>query len=245
MSIKHVSSRDNAWFKRFRRAAERHDDEIVIEGRKQIADALRAGLQPIAIAASDESLLDYAATTTQFVFPEQLIAALSAAESPQGIVALCQRATTRLGDVANVQRALILDRVQDPGNVGTLVRLAAAFRCDVVIASSDSADPFSAKSLRAAVGTTFLLPVIRASVDETLAFAREHAMRLIAADGHAKNDLRDARFEGAVALVVGSEGEGLSESYREEAETFRIDIDPRVESLNVAAAAAIFLHAMR
>jgi TrmH family RNA methyltransferase len=243
MGIKRISSRENAWFKRLRRAAERHEEEIVVEGRKQIADALRAGLEPIALVASDESLLDFAAIdSVQLVVSEELLGNISATATPQGIVALCQRPLTRLPDLPpTTSRFLVLDRIQDPGNVGTLIRLAAAFRCEAVIATSGTADPFSAKSLRAAVGTTFLLPIIRCTTDEAITFFRKRKIPMLGADAHAAIDLRDAQVDGTFALVFGSEGEGLSEEFLQTAELYRIETDPRVESLNVAAAAAIFL----
>lgn len=241
-----VSSRENPWFKRFRKALERHDEEIVIEGRKPIRDSIARGVEVIAVAADDESLLDdLPRSVTPLLVAPPLLAALSVATTPQGIVALCRRPAATFADIASPTLIVVLDAVQDPGNVGTLIRLAAAFSADAVLLTPGCADPYSAKSLRSAVGTTWVVPVVQTTVGDVLAYVAARDLTLLAADSNARALLGDEPLPPRVALVMGSEGQGVSAELSRVAQSFRIDTNHEVESLNVAAAAAIALYEIR
>src|SRR6185295_11288306 len=127
---------------------------------------------------------------------------------------------------------IALDGVQDPGNVGTIVRLAAAFDANGVALLPGCADPFSAKAIRASVGAILNVPVARMTVDELLA----KEWPLYAAD--ANGERADPPANGAV-LVFGSEGSGVSDALASKAFRIAVPMSSRVESLNVAASAAI------
>lgn len=232
-----ISSRENRWFRRFLDASLHHRDEVVLEGPKQIADALARGWSPIAFAAAPA--VDAPDAAPVFRFSPALVRALTDARHPQGLLALFARPAASLAAVLEGARLLVvLDGVQDPGNVGTIIRTAAAFGATGVLLTEGCADPFAPKALRASAGTALLLPVvgaIRASLPKEL---EQRGIHLYAAAAGG----RDERIELPAALVFGSEGQGVSEELMRRSRVVSIPIAPGVESLNVAAAAAILIH---
>src|SRR5437870_8739651 len=152
-----ITSKENAWFKRVREAIREHADEIVIEGPKPIEDAIAAGWKPIAIPQFSPALLKSISDTKA--------------------VALFKRPRWKPDDVFGDKIAVALDGVQDPGNVGTIVRLAAAFDAAGVILIPGCADPFSPKAIRASAGAILNVPI----APVTIAELSRH--RLFAADG--------------------------------------------------------------
>lgn len=133
---------------------------------------------------------------------------------------------------------VLLCGVGDPGNVGTLLRSAAAFGVEAVVLAPPAADPTGPKSVRAAMGATFVVPTLRVEAAE-LAYPDA---RLVALDGAATTDIADVDLSGPVLLALGAEREGLPASVRERADVVcRIPQSQGAESLNVAAAGAIAL----
>ncbi|MEA2339308.1 MAG: methyltransferase, TrmH family, partial [Thermoanaerobaculia bacterium] len=127
-----------------------------------------------------------------------------------------------------------LDGVQDPGNVGTIIRLAAAFDANGVVLLPGCADAFGPKAIRSSAGAILTVPVVNSTIDELLA----HGWDVIAAD--ARGDVADPPSSKAI-LAFGSEGSGLSPVLANVARTIAIRMSPRIESLNVASSAAILL----
>lgn len=227
--MKVISSRHNALFKRVRDAMRDPEREIVIEGRKFVADALAAGWTPCALVTRGEVRDDAVA------FTPELFDAVSDTRTPQDIIGLFERPRHQAGSILGAAApAVVLDAVQDPGNVGTIVRLAAAFDCAGVLLLPGCADAYAPKAIRASAGSVLNVPV--AQVDPRTIL--ESGRPLFAADagGEPMGDLPpDALF------VFGSEGSGVSDEILRAARLVRIPISPRVESLNVAASAAILL----
>jgi TrmH family RNA methyltransferase len=174
---------------------------------------------------------------------EAEFATLAATETPQGVLAVAEVPASRMDQLLRSPTPcvlLVLDAVQDPGNFGTLVRSAEALGAAGVIALPGTVDPWNAKSIRAAMGSSFRLPIVAAEWATAASALRASGFRLLAAaaGGHpAPRGLQRA------ALVVGNEGAGISDAVRAEVdETVGIPLRGRAESLNVAAAAAILLH---
>ena len=257
--MKLITSRQNPLFRRIREAIGEHAGEIAIEGPKQVADAIAAGWKPIAVvrregnagvppavpAASSPPSRDAGGTpagqppgrrSEDMFFAPELFDALSETRAPQGVIALFERPVTRAADI--LQRrdtvAVALDGVQDPGNVGTIVRLAAAFDAAGVLLLPGCADAFGPKAIRASVGAILSVAVAPVSIQELL----DADVPLVVADMHGSRD--DPPSRNAV-LVFGNEGAGVSEDIRREAQTISIPMSQRVESLNVASSAAILL----
>ena len=230
-----ITSRSNSWFRRFRAAIEQHDDEIVLEGPKQIADAIAAGWQPLALAGTSPS------GGGEIVFSESLFRSLSDTKHSQGALALFARPQSNSGLIVETATGpiVVLDGIQDPGNVGTIIRLAAAFEASGLLLTEGCADPWSQKSIRASAGTLLLLPIASVFREDVVALARQFAIPMVAAvAGDSGGDLPDGRS----MIVLGSEGGGISPLLANASRPLSIEMSHRVESLNVAAAAAILLH---
>jgi TrmH family RNA methyltransferase len=223
--MKRISSRQNPLFKRFREAIREHADEIVLEGPKPVADALASGWEPIEVVRRGEE------------FSDELFDALTETRSPQNVLGLFQRPRFAAKDVLSRSAASIivaLDAVQDPGNVGTMVRLAAAFDAAGVLLLPGCADAFGPKAIRASVGAILTVPVAPITSADLLSCG----VPLVAtAMSGAPVDppVREA------ILVFGNEGTGVSAEVLAASRTIAIPMSGRVESLNVAASAAILL----
>ncbi len=229
--VKTISSRSNVWFKRVKEALCEHRDEIVIEGPKQVADAIRAGWKAIAVIAKASGLRPQA--SADFEFSPELFESLAETKTPQNIIALFERPRTEARGLRPEASVLVaLDGVQDPGNVGTIVRLAAAFDCAGVVLLPGCADAYSPKAIRASAGAVLSIPIVNATVDDLRGY------RVFAADARGETSEPPARD---AVIVFGSEGSGVSAEIREIATPIRVPMSDRVESLNVAAAAAILL----
>ncbi|MBE3595570.1 MAG: RNA methyltransferase [Hydrogenibacillus sp.] len=173
---------------------------------------------------------------------------LAETESPQAVYAVVRRPDARAvleGALSSAHSALILDAVQDPGNVGTLIRSADAFGVGFVLVGTGSADPWSGKVLRSAQGAHFHLPIAHLPLPSALAALRRAGYALYAAAPRGPLDIEAAPKAERRALIVGNEGRGLTDDVLAFADyVVRIDIPGRAESLNVAVAASIALYVL-
>ena len=173
----------------------------------------------------------------------------SAAEtdSPQGVLAIADvppRSLDTLQLPAEC-RVLLLDGVQDPGNVGTILRTAAALGASATIALPGTVDLWNPKVIRSSMGAQFQHPALHAGLDETLQFLGRNGVDLWATDSHGSPlDRKSAPLR--LAIAVGNEGAGISSSIGAKAQrTVSLPISGDVESLNVAVAAGILLYELR
>jgi TrmH family RNA methyltransferase len=252
-----IRSRSNAAFKRLRGLRERSsaDEACLLEGPKLVQEALAAGLSLVEAAVSPRAFrtpagVDAVAALDEHRVPtlamsDDLLASLSDAEAPQGVVALARRPEF---DEAQLFRGtalvLVADAVQNPGNLGGLLRTAEAAGATGAYLTTGCADPFSWKALRGSMGSAFRLAHVRGlEVEAVLArlAVRQVAVLATAADGGLRYDEADLR--GPCALVVGNEGAGLSPGVIAAASArLRIPLARPVESLNVGVAAALVLY---
>ena len=181
--------------------------------------------------------------------PDAVFAAISPVRTPSGLIAIATRRPASAGDVCSVSNALVLVAidVQDPGNVGALVRTAEAGGMSGIFVTGASANPFSWKAIRGSMGSTLRLPVVgdmpTASV---LTCLESGGIRSIAAVPRGGQDPDAIDWRGKVALIVGGEGAGLPDAVTSNCDALvSIPMAARVESLNVAAAGAILIYAAR
>jgi TrmH family RNA methyltransferase len=227
-----------------RTALREHDQEIAIEGPKQVADAIAQGWKPLATivrggapaflpAISQDAGMNAGAP---LIFDPALFDLLAETRSPQNVIALFERPCSSFADMLKRRDSVIvaLDGVQDPGNVGTIVRLAAAFDCAGVALLPGCADPFAPKVIRSSVGAVLNVPIANVTHEELVA----SKLPLFAASLNGRTSQPPAC---AAILVFGSEGTGVSEGIARVATPIPIPMSPRVESLNVATSAAILL----
>lgn len=237
-----IRSAQNAWFRRFREAARVHEREIVLEGPRAVRDAVALGWRPLATALLPDAVSP-ATGVPELRFAPALFRELTDTHHPQGVLALFERPAGALDALFARESPLIvvLDGVQDPGNVGTIVRIAAAFDASGVALTEGSADPLAPKALRASAGAALAVPLVQTTRRALLAELQTRRIPLWAAIAGAGDEARPPL---PAAVVFGSEGRGVSEEILAVAEPVSIAISSRVESLNVSAAAAILLHEM-
>ncbi|MDX1583479.1 MAG: RNA methyltransferase [Thermoanaerobaculia bacterium] len=233
-----IQSRQNKWIRRVRRALDRHDEEIVIEGPKMISDATRLGWKPLVV------LEDQARVTRRddsLSVESRLFSEISSTTTSQGVLALFPRPDSTVDDLLEFapRRLVALDGVQDPGNVGTIIRLCAAFGACGIVRLPGTADPWGDKAIRASAGAVLAVPVIESTIDGLIEFAREEDLSIFAASTDSTNTTIPPDSD--VLIVLGSEGRGPSEQWHRVGHGIRIPMSDRVDSLNVAAAGAILL----
>ncbi len=244
---KRISGRDNPEFKRFLAVRARKDrDLILVEGPKLLGEAIRSKLVVKAIAV-DESVEGSPAgvSVPTLCFTAPLMKSLSDVETHQGIVALIERPRFGREWLAKEDAfVLVLDGLQDPGNVGTLLRTAEAAGVCGTLLTRGCADPLSPKALRASAGSAFRMPhVLDLSADDLLSLLPKHVRLVAAVAGPgAVSAFGDSPLAPPIALALGSEGSGLSPQIERAASVrLRVPSAGNVESLNVAAAGAVLM----
>ncbi len=249
LSIKHITSAENAHYKLLKKIASssrerRKSGQTLLDGvhlLNALADAggtpkmlvLKAGKET---DAEIEDCLRRFPEVPRVVFSEVLFDSLSPVEHPTGLLGLINTP-----EVPKHRRefCVLLEAIQDPGNLGSMLRTAAAAGVDAVYLSKGCAEVWSPKALRAGMGAQFALALYE-NADLTL-IARE-SKSLVATSLDAKQSLYDLDLSGPVAFVFGNEGAGLSAELVEAAtHQIKIPMPGKVESLNVAAAAAVCL----
>ncbi len=258
-----ITSRRNPIVARFRAAArERRGDrqQLLLDGNRLIDAAQRAGVRPetavfarAALQRHEGALADLAGRlaaddVTVVAASAPVLSAVSPVRTPSGVVALArhrQLETRRAFAGAGV--VLAAAGVQDPGNVGAIIRAADAGGAGGVLVTEGSADPFGWKALRGAMGSTFRLPVIDAGpAPEAVAAARAHGAGVLAAVPRGGTPLHDIDLTEPWLVLIGGEGGGLSEAASELAEMrISVPMRPGVESLNAAVAAALIVYEAR
>lgn len=231
-----------------RHVGRRRAARFLAEGPNLVEAALRRGVVSEVFATEDavERFGGLLAGAPVQLVTERAAKALSDTVTPVGLVAVCAMPDARLADVLTADPRLVAVAVEtsEPGNVGTLIRLADAMGADAVILAGNSVDPFNGKCLRASAGSIFALPVIEESDVRALMDALRRAgltTRATTLDGELSLD--DADLSGPTAWLFGSEAHGLSAEVAAMAdERVVIPMSGGAESLNVAAAAAICLY---
>ena len=251
MAVERITSRSNPLVTRLRklnskRSARREEGVFCGEGPKLLAEAVKWGADLETVICAEGTAIPELPKETRVVeVPESLLSAVADTESPQGLVFVCKGECLKLPEKLEGKRYLVLDGVQDPGNVGTIWRTADAFGADALILCGNCADPHSPKTVRSTMGAIFRMPVYEATLEETaekLAAAGIPLYTTALRDDTV--DVRDVSLTKA-AVVIGSEGRGVSDLALELCtRTVKIPMTPRCESLNAAMAASVVLWEM-
>ena len=236
-----LTSPENEVVRRLQRLARRREPGFaLLEGPRVVAEAVAAGveLELLAVREGDEYALDAAQRVT---LSRGVFRSVSQTVTPQGVIAIGKVREASASEAVAAARAsrwplIVLDRVQDPGNVGAICRTAAAAGAPALAVLDGCADPYGAKSVRASAGNVFRLTIASAAWEDLAALAGYGA----AASGGAP--LADSPIENAGMIVLGSEAHGLSHS---NLKLVTVPLASGVESLNVAAAAALLLFEVR
>lgn len=248
-----ISSRENAKIKYACRlgqsaAFRRTEGRFLAEGRKLCCE-LSLGAEPEALFYTDAALVRCPQLAqlggTHYLIEEHVAAKLADVEANQGVFGVFKTPLHSMDEVSAGGRYLALERVQDPGNVGTLIRSAAAFGFDGVVLSAGCAAPYAPKTLRASMGAAVRVPVIETGgMPQAVQLMRSRGIVCLAAALYNSQPLSAAQGEYASGLcvVIGSEGQGLAEETAAACDiSVRIPMTDRVESLNAGIAGSILL----
>lgn len=254
-----ITSRHHAFVQKARQVARGDEQLAVLDGWHLIRDAVDAGivLESVAITAEahDEAQVQpYAARLADAGTPvlrvtSAVMQALSPVRTPSGVVALARQRPADETRLFTPPPALVLVCVdmQDPGNVGATIRAAEAGGATGVWLTGESADPWGWKALRAAMGSTFRLPVLRLpGIGDVCARLRARGVRLVATVPRSGLPMHEVDLRGPTALLLGGEGHGLGADLLAAADAgISIPMQPPVESLNVAVAAGLLVYEAR
>lgn len=236
------------------RSGELSEDGIVLlETVRLIEDALAGGV-PVprvlvssrAVVRLDRLLERLPKDTTVYEVAPKVFETLVSTETSQGILGLAEEPRWQEDDLFPPGRPpwiLVLAGLQDPGNLGTLLRTAEAFGATGVLLTAGTVSPYNAKAIRATAGALFRLPMLRGlSVAAILTLLRRKRVKVITSVVAGGTPLPETDLSGPVAVVFGSEGAGSPEEFRAVGEPLTIPLAAPVESLNVASAAAVILY---
>jgi len=255
MAMLRISSRQNKRLRSVRRARDSREPSLLfLEGRKLAEECLAAGLRPETVVVADVflkpgghgGLLDRlsAAGGSLIRVPDWLMNDLSAVQTPPGIIVLAARKSASLSGLpAGCTFALVVHGVQDPGNLGSLLRSAEAAGAGAAVVTRHSADALGPKALRGSMGAALRLPLwLGSSLSEALAGCRELGLEVLAASPRSERTVWEQDWTAPCAVVLGSESPGLSQEEIDEADSeIGIPMSGRCESLNVGAAGAVLL----
>jgi TrmH family RNA methyltransferase len=255
--LRRIEGRHNPLVKELRRAFARGeltpDGYCAVEGLHILEEAIRSGLKFRAVffnetagGGAERLLSQLGAQVETLLLPDKLFASAVPSETPQGVAALVRWKEFSFEDVLARSQAgplLAIAGVQDPGNLGTILRSAEAFGAGGVVLGEGTVSPFNPKVVRASAGSVFRLPLARTRLSEALDRMKALGLRLIATSSHKGTPLPEATLVGPLVVFIGSEGAGLPRDLIPKMdEVVAIPHSPKVESLNAGVAASIVLY---
>jgi TrmH family RNA methyltransferase len=251
-----VTSRQNNLVKDLRQAftqAELTDDgHCAIEGVHILEEAIRSGLRVKAVFFSQSAehratrLLPQLGNQTELLLlPDDVFKSAVPSDSPQGVAALIRPRASKLDEILSGDSPLILGAagLQDPGNLGTMIRSAEAFSAAGVLLLENTVSPINPKVIRASAGSVFRLPVVKGSATVTIAMLKASGVRIAATSSHKGRPLPEVDLQKPICVFIGSEGQGVPKELMANVdETIVIPHSPKVESLNAGIAASLILY---
>jgi TrmH family RNA methyltransferase len=256
MPVRIVQSKQNARLKELRRALAQPGRDgggiAGIEGPKLLEEAIRAGLRVICVfvAQGSENLREVRALPAEteiLLLPKELLDSALTTEAPQPVAALVEQPDWTwahvLGERKSAALVVVVAGIQDPGNLGTILRSAEAFGADGAIALPGTVSAWNPKCVRASAGSVFRVPLIATSVPECFTNLREAGARILTTTVEAAEPLDMVDLTGPVAIILGNEGNGVPDVVTRQADVkVTITCPGAVESLNAAVAASVTLY---
>ncbi|HET8823969.1 MAG TPA: RNA methyltransferase [Terriglobales bacterium] len=255
--LRRVEGRHNSLVKELRQAFSRGElapsGECAIEGFRVIEEAVRSGLRirTIFFAESAEPrahklLPQIAAQAEALLLPDKLFASAVSSQTPQGVAALVSVKSFAADEVIGsswLGPLLVIAGVQDPGNLGTIIRSAEAFGAKGILLGEGTVSAYNSKVVRASTGSVFRVPIAKTSMEKAIERLRGNSFRLLATSSHKGTQLREAALHGATAVFIGNEGAGIDKKLLAQMdELIMIPHSAKVESLNAGIAASIVLY---
>ncbi len=252
-----VISPSNALVKVFRRALAEGSTKqgwLAVEGPFLVEEALNAAplVKTHSVLVADGAAGRFSTLLQQLPpeaevthVPDRLFAGVAQTQSPQGVAALVELPAYKLDDVLTAANPLLVVacRLQDPGNLGTIMRSALAFSATAFLTLQETVSPFNPKAVRSSAGAIFRLPLVCGlDAKEVLSYLSRR-VRIVAAERHSPASLSQADLTGPLAILIGREATGLPEEFaRYAGQLLSIPIRSEIDSVNAATAASIFLY---
>lgn len=248
--MREIRSKDNKVFKECQKLSQKkHRDKeglYLIEGENLIAEVPEKDLVYVFFREGQERrIFDL---RNQYIVAAQLFDKLAQTETSQGILAVVRKPQLTAEDLAShIQKGdniVVLDRLQDPGNIGTIIRTAEGAGYKGVITVKGTGDVFSPKTIRAAAGSVFRMPILQVEDNAALrALIDKTGKKLVVTGFHTDKYYYDEDLSGDIALVIGNEGNGVSDELMAMADiVVKIPMDGQLESLNASVAAGILMY---
>jgi TrmH family RNA methyltransferase len=255
--LRRIEGRHNPLVKELRQAFGRGEltesGECAIEGFRVIEEAVRSGVKFRAVFFSESAqpraarlLPQIGSHVETLLLPDKLFSGAVPSDSPQGVAALVNIKKYSLEDVlsrASSGPLLMIAGIQDPGNLGTILRSAEAFGASGVLVGDGTVSPYNSKVVRGSAGSVFRVMLTKVDTVKTIQQMRSQGIRLVATSSHKGVPLPEANLNGEVAIFVGNEGAGLDKKLLAQMdELITIPHSPKVESLNAGVAASVILY---
>lgn len=251
--MKTIQSKDNSIYKAacqlLRKKYRDERREYLLEGVKPVRDAIASGtLIKYIFLEEGGRVPDISLEKGVIMLRRELFRNLSATEHSQGVIAVAEQKQYELKELLKQSETggnvVVLDRLQDPGNIGTIIRTAEAAGYDAVITTSGTADVYAPKVVRAAAGSLFRMPILQSADEQTVIDAlREAGRDIVVTSLDTEQSYWDADLTENIALVIGNEGQGVSRGFLKSSQIkIKIPMEGEIESLNAAVAAGILMY---
>lgn len=236
------NARVKEWKKLLTKKGREQSGKYIVEGHHLVEAAIQNQSVIEIIAEEHIDVTNIPVQLPRTGISKEISKLITDTESPQGIYAVCKKETIEI-DLHIHKRFLLLDRVQDPGNLGTMIRTADACGIDAIIVGRGSGDVYNPKVIRSAQGSHFHLPIIHDSLTNWVERLREHGIPVYGSALEHAVDYRTVEPCEAFACIMGNEGSGMDQALMEKTEkNLYIPIRGKAESLNVAVACGILLY---
>jgi RNA methyltransferase, TrmH family len=251
--MKHIESESNASLKQWKKLHTKKEREktgtFLLEGPHLVEEAISSGAKLQHVIIDEDYQIKEDWLKQKFALwsvPAKLMKQLSETEKPQGIIAVCEMMEQPEELVKENGRYLLIDGVQDPGNLGTIIRTADSAGLDGVFLGDGTADLYNGKTVRSTQGSLFHLPIVKAELKSVAAECKEVGVPVISTSLHEAVDMREMPEMNGFALIVGNEGQGVQQILQEESSVnVKIPIFGQAESLNVSVATGILLYELQ
>lgn len=255
--MKEIKSRDNKTIKYLLRlnssaSFRTKEKKFLCEGLRLCTDAVESGVEAEAVFLCEDSAEKYTALLERipraeiYLLSKSLFKLIAETSSPQGVAILCKMNRPDVQPERKVRRIVALETIQNPQNMGTILRTAEAFGIDEVILSKDCCDIFSPKVLRGSMGAVFRQRItIPEDFYNSISRLKSSGITVCAAVPHSGKDIREVDFSRGCCVIIGNEGNGLTQRAIELCSVpVTIIMDGNAESLNAAVAASIIMWEM-
>ncbi len=247
-----ITSLDNSSVKEARslhdKKNRRYYGQFLIEGRKQVLEAIAKNVELEKIFVDGNKVKDFEKIITSTMAPvlfvsSSVLKSISGTETPQGIVAVATLPVASIYEHKQNNKILVLDKISDPGNMGTIIRSAVATGFTDIF-TIECVDAYSPKVVRSTCGGIYGVNLYPSDYNEVISICKKHKIELLVADMNGQNIYDNFAVDGDYAIVVGNEGNGVSEELKEAGRLIKLPMKNGMESLNAGVSVSIIMYAL-